>query len=256
MLSAILHGKKTGSGLAGTRLKIGETQGAEDILTSSVFERIAYLPDEVFNRFIQNLLNGYDFGHLYEIEFWPYWEINNAKIEPDVVLFNQMQQTIIIEAKRYDNTQQQYAYQLANEIQAAYNNEINDPILLTVGGMYEYSVKNKKQLKKQIDDILQARNLKITYQLYVKSWQDIYLTLEQAIKEDKAQFLQRLLSDIREAYDWHDIRYKPYQWLNELKEKKITYTEYPQLIKQKNTWIQLKPINLTHEKFPSFLGEC
>ena len=38
--------KKTGSGLAGTRLKIGETQGAEDILTSSVFERIAYLPDE------------------------------------------------------------------------------------------------------------------------------------------------------------------------------------------------------------------
>ena len=32
--------------------------------------------------------------------------------------------------------------------------------------------------------------------------------------------------------------------------------EYPQLIKQKNTWIQLKPINLTHEKFPSFLGEC
>jgi len=98
--------------------------------------------------------------------------------------------------------------------------------------------------------------LKITYQLYVKSWQDIYLTLEQAIKEDKAQFLQRLLSDIREAYDWHDIRYKPYQWLKELREKKITYTEYPQLIKQKNTWIQLKPINLTHEKFPSFLGEC
>ena len=256
MLSAILHGKKTGSGLAGTQLKIGETQGAEDILTSSVFERIAYLPDEVFSRFIQNLLDGYDFGHLYEIEFWPYWETNNAKIEPDVVLFNQMQQTIIIEAKRYDNTQQQYAYQLANEIQAAYNNEINDPILLTVGGMHEYSAKNKKQLKKQIDDILQARNLKITYQLYVKSWQDIYLTLEQAIKEDKAQSLQRLLSDIREAYDWHDIRYKPYQWLNELKEKKITYTEYPQLIKQKNTWIQLKPINLTHEKFPSFLGEC
>ena len=46
------------------------------------------------------------------------------------------------------------------------------------------------------------------------------------------------------------------EWLKELKEKKITYTEYPQLIKQKNTWIQLKPINLTHEKFPSFLGEC
>ena len=82
MLSAILHGKKTGSGLAGTRLKIGETQGAEDILTSSVFERIAYLPDEVFSLFIQNLLNGYDFGHLYEIEFWPYWEINNAESSP------------------------------------------------------------------------------------------------------------------------------------------------------------------------------
>ena len=57
MLSAVLHGKKLGTGFAGTRLKIGETQGAEDVLTASVFERIAYLPDDVFIRFIQNLFN-------------------------------------------------------------------------------------------------------------------------------------------------------------------------------------------------------
>ena len=88
MLSAILYGKKTGTGLAGTRLKIGETQGSEDVLTASVFERIAYLPNDVFRLFIQNLLGNNDFGCLDEIRFWPKLELGHSSVEPDVVLYD------------------------------------------------------------------------------------------------------------------------------------------------------------------------
>ena len=82
MLSAVLHGKKLGTGFAGTRLKIGETQGAEDVLTASVFERIAYLPNEVFISFIQRLFkNKILASPLDEIEFWAGWQ-RNCRLPP------------------------------------------------------------------------------------------------------------------------------------------------------------------------------
>lgn len=151
MLSAILHGKKKGTGLAGIRLKIGETPGAEDVLTATIFERISYLPEEVFKQFINNLL-GYDaFGYLYDLEFWPSWEIEDYRVEPDAVLFDATEQVIIVEAKRYDKSRQQDAHQLANEILASSNMEIKNPILLIIGGMSNYDEKEINNVKKQID---------------------------------------------------------------------------------------------------------
>lgn len=85
MLSAVLHGKKLGTGFAGLQLKIGETQGAEDVLTASMFERIGYLPDDVFLRFIEYLLKSeYEIGELQEIQFWAGWQ--SRSVEPDVIL--------------------------------------------------------------------------------------------------------------------------------------------------------------------------
>ena len=155
MLSAILYGKKTGTGLAGTRLKIGKTQGSEDVLTASVFERIAYLPNDVFKLFIQNLLGNNDFGCLDEIRFWPKLELGHSSVEPDVVLYDQTRQVIIVEAKRYDGIQQQYASQLAHEILAIWQSgeEIGNPILLAVGGMGSYSKESISIIKKQINNI-------------------------------------------------------------------------------------------------------
>ncbi len=116
MLSAVLYGKKLGTGFAGLKLKIGETQGAEDVLTASVFERIGYLPDEVFIDFTNHLFgNKKEIGSLNTLSFWARWE--NSSVEPDVIL-TCSEQTIIVEAKRYDNIQQQYAEQLAKEIKA------------------------------------------------------------------------------------------------------------------------------------------
>ena len=231
MLSAILYGKKTGTGLAGTRLKIGETQGSEDVLTASVFERIAYLPNDVFKLFIQNLLGNNDFGCLDEIRFWPKLELRHSSVEPDVVLYDQTRQVIIVEAKRYDGVQQQYASQLAHEILAIWQSgeEIGNPILLAVGGMGSYSKESINIIKKQIDNILLTQQFSNCYQLYMKSWQDVYLALEAAIENDNAP-VQRLLADIREAYFWHGIRYKSRQWLQELKRQHLKYAAFPNLI--------------------------
>lgn len=257
MLSAILHGKKTGTGFAGVRLKIGETQGAEDVLTASVFERIAYLPDEIFIQFIKNLICQDDnIKELAEIEFWTTWTLNHgSRVEPDVVLKMNNGQTIIVEAKRYDFWQQQYRGQLANQIIAAYDNDIINPIVLTVGGLNDYTVKTRQILQDGINNaIVEKTDLKLEYQLYSVSWQQIYLALEQAIQIHNGQYLQRMLSDIRQAYDWHGIRYQPYRWLEELTPQSIAHTQLPTIFKHKNSWTALQPVGLIHQHFPSFLG--
>lgn len=218
-----------GTGFAGTRLKIGETQGAEDVLTASVFERIAYLPNEVFISFIQRLFkNKILASPLDEIEFWAGWQ--SRCVEPDVLLkFGG--QTIIVEAKRYDNVQQQYAYQLANEISTAYLEGITNPILLTVGGMSDYKRQNIDNLKKQIDSALQSS---LAYSFYAISWQQLYSALDFAITVSQSILpLERLLSDIREAYAWHGIRHQPRQWLESLNRGNF---------------------KIKAENFPSFLG--
>ena len=256
MLSAILHGKKKGTGLAGIRLKIGETPGAEDVLTATIFERISYLPEEVFKQFINNLL-GYDaFGYLYDLEFWPSWEIEDYRVEPDAVLFDATEQVINVEAKRYDKSRQQDAHQLANEILASSNMEIKNPILLIIGGMSNYDEKEINNVKKQIDIELTKKSYKGSYRLCAKSWQNVYLTLEQAIQEAMNTLsLQRLLADIRAAYDWHGIRHKPMQWLSDIKPQHLTHGDFPSFLGQRNPWKSLQPVYLNYEKFPSFLGE-
>ena len=253
MLSAVLHGKKLGTGFAGTRLKIGETQGAEDVLTASVFERIAYLPNDVFISFIQQLFNFNNqitASALDEITFWAGWQ--KRSVEPDVILeFGG--QTIIVEAKRYDNVQQQYAYQLANEISTAYLEGITNPILLTVGGMSDYRLENIEYFKKQIDCALEVY---LAYDFYAVSWQQLYSALDFVITDSQSKPLERLLSDIREAYAWHGIRHQPRQWLKNINRDNcnITFESMPNFKIGNKSWTNLKPIYLTHETFPSFVG--
>ncbi|WGE57105.1 hypothetical protein [Actinobacillus equuli] len=256
MLSAILHGKKTGTGFAGTRLKIGETQGAEDVLTSTVFERIAYLPNETFTQFIKCLFNEKeDTGYLKEIDFWLAWEWNSSFVEPDVLLTGSNGQSIIIEAKRYDYLQQQYAEQLAKELIAASQNGIANPILLTIGGMAEYNEKSLNHLRKQVEQELAKFSGTFSYKIYCVSWQDVYLALDKAVKHHKNEaFLLRLLNDIREAYEWHGIRHQPRQWLSGLSRYSLNNVAFPDIFKQEKNWKRLVPMNIERTKSPSFLG--
>lgn len=253
MLSAVLHGKKLGTGFAGLRLQIGETQGAEDVLTASVFERIGYLPDDVFIRFMQYLFKDeFEISALRNITFWAGWQ--GRSVEPDVIL-ECTDRTIIIEAKRYDNFQQQYAEQLAKEIKTAFDEGILNPILLTVGGMNDYSQKSFNSLKNEIDGILSKQIFNGTYDFFTVSWQDLYKALQLAIDETQSKGLERLLYDIKEAYSWHGIRYQPYQWLENLMSETIRFESIPKFATQTTAWKKIVPINLIYETFPTFIGE-
>ncbi|HHE3600284.1 TPA: hypothetical protein ACPD3N_000642 [Pasteurella multocida] len=256
MLSAILHGKKTGSGLAGRQFKIGETQGAEDLLTATIFERISYLPNNTFQEVIKKLFDDKeDIGNLQNIEYWPKWMNKNRFIEPDVVLTGTNGKNIIIEAKRYDNTQQQYAIQLANEIMSYYDSTgLSNPILLAIGGMDSYDKKRVEKIKKEIKNILIQNSFNREFTLYCISWKKLYQILESSIHQSEI-FLQRILSDIREAYIWHGVRYKSIQWLKSLKRNDIIHISIPIKIRIEKKWIELKKMNISKTHLPSFLGE-
>lgn len=119
-------------------------KGNEDSLTSSIFERLMYLPHELAQHILETALfdsiPGLDFYKLQSINYWPYWNsentTNSRNVEPDIFIRTETHD-IIIEAKRYDSKQQS-STQWRNEIQA-YNNEYmvdeKPLIFIALGGL-------------------------------------------------------------------------------------------------------------------------
>lgn len=230
MLAAVLNGKRRGTGLAGKNLVLGSLEGAEDILTATVFERLAYLPDIIFSEFIKKLLPSVEqIVSLEEIQFWPSWELGGHRIEPDVVLFCG-EINILVEAKRDDNGLQQYASQLAKELKAGCEgNKLNDnPILLTIGGLVDYSQEIELAFCNNIN--IELGRTKIKYELACRSWNDVFLALKAAIKSvDESSLFgcERLLNDIADVYEWHGLRTHKHHWLAQLTSAGIQQVVYP-----------------------------
>jgi hypothetical protein len=116
----------------------------EDALTSSVFERLMYLPQEliscIFTAALYQEVPNLDLTKIESIEFWPRWSAVNTSnkhfVEPDIFIRTQ-NQDIIIEAKRYEAGQQKSS-QWIDEI-TAYNNENGEKdrplIFIALGGL-------------------------------------------------------------------------------------------------------------------------
>jgi len=117
----------------------------EDALTSSVFERLMYLPKEllhhVFTKALFDKSLGLELYQIERIEFWPNWSPENTTnknhVQPDLFI-RTAKQDIIIEAKRHDVNQQDKK-QWVKEIQA-YNNVFKDDnkslVFIALGGLY------------------------------------------------------------------------------------------------------------------------
>ena len=66
----------------------------EDSFTSFIFERLSYLPYEIFESIIRNSTNGIipniNFKSIKEIIFWPHWDsegtTNKNYVEPDLFI--------------------------------------------------------------------------------------------------------------------------------------------------------------------------
>lgn len=131
-------------------------KSSEDSLTSMVFERLFYLPHELFWNILTNSCYGNElpnFSGPIEIkEFWPNWDASNTsnivKVEPDVFIrFRQFD--LIIEAKRWDYNQQSKD-QWNNEI-VAYKNEYGEDkkklFFIALGGLYDNVTENHEGIE-------------------------------------------------------------------------------------------------------------
>ncbi|MGO4575008.1 hypothetical protein AB4Z48_03050 [Cupriavidus sp. 2TAF22] len=231
MLNAVLNGKKRGTGLEGITLRLGEAEGAEDVLTATVFERLSYLPDTVLVAFFSHLLS-LDLPPLDEIAFWPWWRLNGTGVEPDVLLTCGTRR-VLVEAKRHDFLEQQYADQLARELLAGWeSDELGEEnvTLLTIGGMMEYSPVQEKALKGQIITALNrdASAAVPQFELICRSWGDVYQSLGQVVRNSQGygNGLQRIIDDIGSAFAWHGIRTHPPRWLTDLRHYHITSVSF------------------------------
>lgn len=130
----------------------------EDSLTSSIFERLMYLPQELIHHIMETALldtiPGLNFHQLERIDYWPSWNAkdnttNSSRVEPDVFI-RTATQDIIIEAKRYDERQQNER-QWENQIQAYYNEYRDDEkslIFIALGGLHTEETGNVNSEKK------------------------------------------------------------------------------------------------------------
>jgi hypothetical protein len=119
-------------------------KASEDSLTSFVFERLFYLPGELFWSILtqscfENSLPEV-LGNPSEYEFWPHWDAvetaNKNYVEPDVFIrFHKYD--LIVEAKRW-NREMQSVNQWKSQIQA-YRNEYGDEkqlLYIALGGIH------------------------------------------------------------------------------------------------------------------------
>ena len=117
----------------------------EDSLTAAIFERLMYLPNEMFQFILEQALfdpiPNLDLRKLESIEFWPHWNPagtgNSLFVEPDIFIRTTCAD-IIIEAKRYDK-RQQLKSQWKNQIAAyknVYEEDARELIFIALGGLH------------------------------------------------------------------------------------------------------------------------
>lgn len=173
----------------------------EDSKTSSVFENLMLLPDDVLCSVLQGACYDKedqlpDLGELIDYQFWPEWRMVDAagarhRVEPDLFLrFQNMD--IIVESKLYEHVGQR-GDQWAREI-AAYRQTVKgvkELALLAIGG----NVGFKNQT---VGDV----------RVYVCGWHSLRESFRRVVKSStvtRRAEQQRLIRQINLAFDCHQI---------------------------------------------------
>ena len=227
MLKAILHGKKRGTGTEG--LSLAESfVGAEDTLTATLFERLAYLPDEMlipilFAPDIWGTVGVTHPGAILDVAFWPRLTLRDApegdrSVEPDIVITCD-DRVLVIEAKRFDNTDSQHPWQLAREWVAGRQAYPGRPVwLLTVAGLPDGRARTVADRRDRIMAQIRALGSEPAPQIFkfgYLPWYKIFTLTETAVGGASAHHA-RLLRDIREGLLLHGVRVEEPVWLADL----------------------------------------
>ncbi|CBS85584.1 hypothetical protein [Azospirillum lipoferum] len=228
MLHAKLHGKLRYDADGNAKL-------SEDSLTSTIFERLAYLPDDrliaiLFDPSLWPLRppSGLPTS-VGPVTFWPLWTwpktiasaVTRRSTEPDLIIeFDD--RILMIEAKRHDGTLSQYGDQLADEWWTAFHKFTDGrPIsILAVSGLRnperELRVLKRKALNRlaalshgEFDDRPES------FHLGYVSWRDLYLMTRKALSHDRPE-QNRLLEDIGSGLVRHGVRLTAPCWLDDM----------------------------------------
>ena len=221
MLKAILHGK------AG-RIEHNKNesvswsslfQAREDLLTSTVFERFAYLADAVQQSMLQHWFKGHygniplDFGELVHISYWPRFihEHDNGtnQVEPDLILHFE-QRNIIVEVKPPNGGNQnfeQWNKEIESFLQAEDNNQ--RPLYFLAIGRIEPSdaLHWANQLIPKFDQLKGVGFI---------NWDAVTSQLVSLVS-DEVQFdlckqYQRIIQDILEGLSLYGQYISPFKW--------------------------------------------
>ena len=248
MLNAILCGKTQGTGLVGIRLS-DDFEGAEDTLTSTVFERLLYLPDDLlitilFDPHIWVLPATRAPREIRGHEFWPWWGPPEPElpaqpivsrdfgspngspaatedwksIVPDLVIeFDD--RVLIVEAKRWDLSDMQKPAQLAGQYDRALDLYGDAPAwLLAVGGLPDGRPSTKLKLRERVLAELRMLGWKFPdsdFHFAALAWHELFNRAVDVVPPDLPGY-RRLIVDMRKGTLEHGIRVEPFQWLEDL----------------------------------------
>jgi len=175
----------------------GGRQGLyEDLLTSSVFERIRYLPDEAIAKLFDRItlpvrVDATELGNFQSMLFWPHYEFNGRRVEPDVVV--EFEELVVgIEAKRPVPGAAHTETQLLDQLEAIRDSlgpiedEPRDVVLVAVGG-------RPAKLVEPRENVIQI------------SWRDLWEHLR-SLDVDGA--VVRIVEDIQTALELAEVRTK------------------------------------------------
>lgn len=199
MLNAILRGKT--NGLFRDLSAHEDFPGYEDSLTSTIVERIIYLPTLIIEALLK--IPG-PLGDLIDYAFWPTWQLNNRNVIPDCLLDFQSAR-VIIESKRWDDSGQQKITQWEDQIQACPKNG-KSLYLLAIGGQGSAISEDKK------DDI-QTR-LNFNFKLIELPWRKLGENAWNALKTLHPSPPEcRILRDILAGLELHGIDCREKKWI-------------------------------------------
>lgn len=226
MLKAIIHGK------AG-RIEHNEDesvswsnlfQAREDLLTSTVFERFAYLTDAVQQAMLQHWFKAHhgdiptDSGELVNITYWPRFihehDIGTNQVEPDLILHFE-HCNIIVEVKPPAGGDQ-YLWQWHKEIESFIQSDENQDkalYFLAIGRIAETNANqwaNKLLNDERLPLLKGLASLKwsvVTDYIVMLTSEDNGLSNLQLSKQDR-----RILLDILEGLSLYGLQISPFKW--------------------------------------------
>ncbi|WP_052184254.1 hypothetical protein [Psychroserpens sp. Hel_I_66] len=213
----------------------GNLNKCEDSCTAGVFDILKYLPADLFWQILKSslLLDTLPSvaGNIQQIEFWPKWsvkdieEISNANyIEPDVFI-NFIDFDVIIEAKRYDEKQQnskQHRDQLVAYFNEFSDNETKEVYYILLGGLHLEDVRKEITI---IAGFLNERTVKLS----TIKWSSLLSTIASLKKTIERQGLQHqkpillLLEDVINVLAIHGYHKK--KWLSKMPKHTINQTQ-------------------------------